>query len=114
MTKMKTLLALVVLCLAPISVQAQNYTIARTPAEAKVQLWDWAPKADYQKAAVRIRCGSAGGSGVCVWSNGETLVVLTAEHVVEGSEDVKIYWQDGKTATGRGRPRRTLLVAGCH
>lgn len=101
MTKMRTLLALVVLCLAPISVQAQNYTIARTPTEATVQLWDWAPKADYQKAAVRIRCGSAGGSGVCVWSNGETLVILTAAHVVEGSEAVRIYWQDGKTASGR-------------
>ena len=100
MGKIKLLLASLVLCLAPMQVQAQNYTIARTAAEATTQLWDWSPKAEHQAAAVRIRCGSAGGSGVCIWSNGDTLVVLTAAHVVEGPGPVRIYWQDGKTAVG--------------
>jgi hypothetical protein len=100
MTKIKTLLAWLALCLAPIGVQAQSYTIARTAAEATTQLWDWSPKAEHQRAAVRIRCGAAGGSGVCIWSNGDTLVVLTAAHVVDGPGAVRIYWQDGKTASG--------------
>ncbi len=100
MGKIKLLLASLVLCLAPMQVQAQNYTIARTAAEATTQLWDWSPKAEHQAAAVRLRCGASGGSGVCVWSNGDTLIVLTAAHVIEGHKLVRIYWQDGKTGVG--------------
>ena len=100
MGKIKLLLASLVLCLAPMEVQAQNYTIARTAAEATTQLWDWSPKAEHQKAAVRVRHGSSGGSGVCVWSNGDTLVVLTAAHVVEGPGLTRIYWKDGRTTLG--------------
>jgi len=100
MKKLILLLASVLLCLAPPEVQAQRYSIARTPAEATVQIWDWSPKAEHQKAAVRVRQGSGAGSGVCIWSNGETLVVLTAAHVVDESGPVYIYWRDGKTARG--------------
>jgi len=100
MNKIKLLLASLVLCLAPLEVQAQNYTIARNAAEATTQLWDWSPKAEHQKAAVRVRHGNAGGSGVCIWSNGDTLVVLTAAHVVEGAGLTRIYWRDGKTTLG--------------
>jgi len=100
MRSIKLLLASLVLCLAPLEVQAQNYTIARTAAEATTQLWDWSPKAEHHAAAVRVRCGAAGGSGVCVWSDGSTLVVLTAAHVTEAPGPVRIYWQDGKTAVG--------------
>jgi len=100
MKRLFATLVAVVLRLAPSGVQAQNYTIARTAAEATTQLWDWSPKAEHQKAAVRIRHGSAGGSGVCIWTNGETLVVLTAAHVVEGPGLTRIYWKDGKTTLG--------------
>tara|TARA_R110002020_G_scaffold293477_3_gene508838 strand:+ start:1314 stop:2348 length:1035 start_codon:yes stop_codon:yes gene_type:complete len=100
MKAVKMLLMVAALCLAP-EAKAQDFTIARTAAEAKVQLWDWSPKAKHQAAAVRLRSGSAGGSGVCVWSNGRTLIVLTAAHVVEAPGPVTIYWQDGKTATGK-------------
>ena len=37
---------------------------------------------------------------VCIWSNGDALVILTAAHVVDNAGPVKIYWQDGKTAGG--------------
>ena len=100
MNKLKMLLATVALCLVPTQVQAQSYTIAKSPAEATTQLWDWSPRAEHQKAAVRVRCGASGGSGVCVWSDGHTLVVLTAEHVVSEGSPVRIYWVDGKTAVG--------------
>jgi hypothetical protein len=99
--KLFAALVAVVLCLAPPKVQAQDYTIARTAAEATTQLWDWSPQAEHQKAAVRVRHGSAGGSGVCIWSNGDTLVILTAAHVVDGPGLTRIYWRDGKTTLGR-------------
>ena len=100
MNRIRSLLAVIALCLAPTLVQAQGYTIARTPAEATTQLWDWSPQAQHQKAAVRVRHGSAGGSGVCIWSNGDTLVILTAAHVVDGPGLTRIYWRDGKTTVG--------------
>tara|TARA_R100001594_G_scaffold29299_4_gene54779 strand:+ start:5610 stop:6656 length:1047 start_codon:yes stop_codon:yes gene_type:complete len=88
------------LCLAPMA-KAQDYTVARTAAEAKVQLWDWSPRAEHQAAAVRLRCGASGGSGVCVWSNGDTVVVLTAAHVVDPPMATTIHWQDGRTVQAK-------------
>jgi len=101
MGRFRTIIALVALCLVPTGVQAQSYTIAKTAAEAKVQLWNWSPRAEHQAAAVRIRCGASGGSGVCVWSDGDTVVILTAQHVVDPPVAARIYWQDGKTAEAR-------------
>lgn len=47
-------------------------------------------------ALVRVRCGSAQGSGTVIWSDGSRSVVLTAAHVVAGGGELSVRGE-GKT-----------------
>lgn len=66
------------------------------------QIWKWCPPRPHHRAAVVVQCpGGAAGSGTIIKVNGPACVVITCEHVIAGSRDVTIGFQDGQKARGQ-------------
>lgn len=62
--------------------------------QAGLRYWPETPAADYHEAAVRVRQGQFAGSG-CVVLHAGKLVVLTAEHVVNGGDGSRVELRSG-------------------
>lgn len=61
--------------------------------------WTFAPPAAYHANAVTVQVGNARGSGIyCQY--GEMRGVLTAAHVVQGSQQARVTFPDGTTQSG--------------
>ena len=69
----------------------KTYLVSRRDWTAN-HIWDWSPKSPHHEAAVRVRCGSAGGSGTKIAHTGTGVLTLTCNHVVDGDGAT---WIDG-------------------
>lgn len=67
------------------------------------ELWTWTADAPHHHACVRVRAGSAGGTGALIANDGHGHgYVLTAAHVVEGQASASAtWWATGDTSSGR-------------
>jgi hypothetical protein len=65
------------------------------------RVWSWQSPKEYHKSAVVVRTPSgAGGSGTVVSVSSGQCLVITCDHVVEGTREASITFQDGTKVAG--------------
>ena len=82
------------------------------------RVWRTSQKADYHRAAVRVKCNETafGGSGAVVAVDGDGMFTVTNHHVIEGSQSVTIHATDGSSCKATviwSSPQLDLAVCYC-